>query len=55
MFAPWRGVHQKENHMRFVQYGVLARTVGTAGAFVVLLAQTLGAVRAADDKIYVMK
>jgi TRAP-type transport system periplasmic protein len=41
--------------MRFVQYGVLARTVGTAGALVVLLALTLGAVRAADDKIYVMK
>jgi len=41
--------------MRFVKYGVLARTVGTAGALVVLLALTLGAVRAADDKIYVMK
>src|SRR5580658_4183612 len=55
MFAPWRGVHRKETHMRFVRYGVLARTVGTAGALVVLLALTLGAVRAADDKIYVMK
>src|ERR1700734_2789717 len=41
--------------MRFVQHGVLARTVGTAGALVVLLALTLGAVRAADDKIFVMK
>jgi TRAP-type C4-dicarboxylate transport system substrate-binding protein len=41
--------------MRFVEYGVLSRTVGTAGAFVVLLVLTLGAVRAADDKIYVMK
>ena len=41
--------------MRFVQYGVLARTVGTAGALVGLLALTLGAVRAADDKIFVMK
>jgi TRAP-type transport system periplasmic protein len=55
MFAPWLGVHRKENHMRFVGYGVLARTVGTAGVLVVLLALMLGAVRAADDKIYVMK
>jgi TRAP-type C4-dicarboxylate transport system substrate-binding protein len=41
--------------MRFVQYGVLARTVGAAGALVTSLALTLGAVRAADDKIFVMK
>ena len=36
MFAPRLGVHRKENHMRFVRYGVLARTVGTAGARSVL-------------------
>src|SRR3984885_10860723 len=52
---PWLGIHRKETHMRFVQYGVLARTVGTAGALVGLPALTLGAVRAADDKIFVMK
>ena len=52
---PWLGIHRKETHMRFVQYGVLARTVGTAGALVGLLALTLGAVRAADDKTFVMK
>ena len=32
MLVRWLGVHQRENEMRFVEYGDLARMVSTAGA-----------------------
>lgn len=41
--------------MRFDECGLLARTVGAAGAFFLLLSLSLGEGRAADDKTYVMK
>jgi TRAP-type C4-dicarboxylate transport system substrate-binding protein len=41
--------------MSLVDYGILSRRAGIAGAFIASLAFTLGAARAADDKTYLMK